>query len=50
LAFIGSFYFFLVGSKIVLAIAVGKSSAFLSGRFCIYTMRLLGLAARHFPF
>ena len=43
LAFIGSFYAFLVGSKILLAILVGKSKAFLVGNVYIYTMRFLGL-------
>ena len=44
LAFIISFYAFLVGSKIVLAILIGKSKSFLSGNVYIYTMRFLGLA------
>ena len=44
LAFICSFYTFLVGSKIVLAILVGKSKSFLVGNVYIYTMRILGLA------
>jgi len=44
LAFIGSFYALLVGSKILLAILVGKSKNFLVGKTYIYTMRLLGLA------
>lgn len=43
LAFIGSFYAFLVGSKILLAILVGKSKSFLVGNVYIYTMRFLGL-------
>ena len=43
-AFIGSFYLLLVGSKIVLAILVGRSKSFLNGTVYIYTMRLLGLA------
>jgi threonine/homoserine/homoserine lactone efflux protein len=43
LAFIGSFYAFLVGSKILLAILVGKSKSFLAGNIYIYTMRFLGL-------
>jgi threonine/homoserine/homoserine lactone efflux protein len=41
--FIASFYVFLVGSKIILAILVGKSKSFLAGNLYIYTMRLLGL-------
>ena len=44
LAFIVSFYIFLVGSKIALAVLVGKSKSLLSGRAYIYTMRFLGLA------
>jgi threonine/homoserine/homoserine lactone efflux protein len=41
-AFISSFYILLVGSKIVIAIAVGKSKSFLNDKTYIYTMRLLG--------
>lgn len=44
LAFIGGFYIFLVGSKVFLAILVGKSKAFLAGRTYIFIMRFLGLA------
>jgi len=43
LAFIISFYVFLVGSKIVLAILIGKSKSLLSGNAYIFTMRFLGL-------
>jgi len=43
MAFVGSFYGLLVGSKIVLAIVVGRYRSFLTGRFYIYTMRILGL-------
>lgn len=42
--FIGSFYLLLVGSKILLAILVGRSKSFLKGTVYICTMRLLGLA------
>ena len=42
-AFIIGFYSFLIGSKILLAILVGKSKTFLSGTTYIYTMRFLGL-------
>ena len=42
-AFIIGFYSLLVGSKILLAILVGKSKTFLSGTTYIYTMRFLGL-------
>jgi threonine/homoserine/homoserine lactone efflux protein len=41
-AFIASFYVFLVGSKIVLAILVGKSKSFLAGNWYMYCMRFLG--------
>jgi len=44
LAFIGSFYVLLVGSKILIAVLVGKSRSFLVGNGYIYTMRLLGVA------
>ncbi len=43
LVFISSFYLFLVGSKIVLAIVVSQSRSFLTGKFYIYTMRCLGM-------
>lgn len=41
-AFIVAFYFFLVGSKVFLAVLVGKSKHFLSGTTYIFIMRLLG--------
>lgn len=41
--FIGSFYVLLVGSKIFLAILVGKSRSFLQGNTYVLTMRLLGV-------
>lgn len=44
LIFISAFYTFLIGSKILLAILVGKSKSFLSGDIYIYIMRFLGLA------
>ncbi len=43
LAFIISFYVFLVGSKILLAVLIGKSKSLLSGNSYIFTMRFLGL-------
>jgi threonine/homoserine/homoserine lactone efflux protein len=43
MGFIGSFYLLLVGSKILLAVVVGRYRSFLTGRFYIYTMRILGL-------
>ncbi len=42
LFFIGSFYMLLVGSKIFLAVLVGKSRSFLQGNTYVFTMRLLG--------
>ena len=42
-AFIGSFYALLVGSKVLLAVMVGRYRSFLKGRFYLYTMRILGL-------
>jgi threonine/homoserine/homoserine lactone efflux protein len=42
-AFIISFYVCLVGSKIVLAILIGKSKFLLSSNAYIFTMRFLGL-------
>ena len=42
MAFIGGFYVFLVGSKIVIAIIVSKSRWLLAGRTYIVTMRGLG--------
>ena len=44
LAFICGFYILLLGSKVLLAIVVGKSTSFLEGNVYLYTMRLLGLA------
>lgn len=43
-AFIASFYFLLIGSKVLLAVLVGRSRAFLNGTCYLWTMRLLGLA------
>jgi threonine/homoserine/homoserine lactone efflux protein len=43
-AFIAGFYSFLVGSKIVLAVLVGKSKHLFSGNGYTFTMRFLGLA------
>jgi len=42
-AFLVSFYVFLVGSKILLAVFVGRSRSFLRGRPYILAMRCLGL-------
>jgi len=41
LAFLLSFYTFLVGSKVLLAVAVGRSKSILRGRAYLYTMRSL---------
>ena len=41
--FIGGFYLFLVGSKVLLAVLVGKSGSFLRGTTYIYTMKFLAL-------
>ncbi|MBC8441648.1 MAG: LysE family translocator [Deltaproteobacteria bacterium] len=40
--FLISFYFFIVGSKVLLAILTGKSKSYLTGKGYIYTMRFLG--------
>ncbi len=42
-AFIGGFYITLTGAKILLALAVGSSRSFLSGKLYCYVMRLLGV-------
>lgn len=44
LVFIGSFYVFLVGSKMLLAVIVGRSKSFLNGTIYKFIMRILGLA------
>jgi threonine/homoserine/homoserine lactone efflux protein len=44
LVFIGSFYTFLIGSKMLLAVLVNRSKSFLSGPWYVGTMRLLGTA------
>jgi threonine/homoserine/homoserine lactone efflux protein len=41
-AFVTSFYLCLIGSKICLALVVGRSRRFLEGRIFVYTMRVLG--------
>ncbi|KAF5039545.1 LysE type translocator [anaerobic digester metagenome] len=43
-AFIAGFYACLVGSKIVLAVLVGKSRSLFRGKAYVWTMRLLGVA------
>ena len=42
-AFLGGFYLCLVGSKVMLAVGVGRSRALLRGRPYLYSMRLLSL-------
>lgn len=42
-AFMAGFYLALVGSKIMLALAVGRSRTFLSDNIYLYTLRFLGL-------
>ena len=42
-AFLGSFLFFLVASKVVLALIVGRSKTFLKGTAYINIMRILGV-------
>ena len=44
LAFIGSFYLFLVGSKILLAMLTGRSKSLLTSKAYLFIMRSLGLA------
>ncbi|MEL7670905.1 LysE family translocator [Methanobacterium sp.] len=44
LMFIVGFYVLLVGSKIVLAFAAGKSREFITGKPYLYIMRILGAA------
>ncbi|GAB6112758.1 LysE family translocator [Desulfomicrobium salsuginis] len=43
-AFIAGFYACLVGSKIALALLVGRSKSFFKGKAYVWTMRLLGMA------
>lgn len=43
LIFLVSFYLLLVGSKVVLAVFIGKSKHFLSGRTYFFIMRFLGV-------
>lgn len=42
-AFVGSFYILLVGSKMLLAMLVGRSRTFLTEKVYIYTNRTLGV-------
>jgi threonine/homoserine/homoserine lactone efflux protein len=41
--FIVGFYLFLVGSKVLVAIVVGRSRFFLKSRYYIYTVKFLGI-------
>lgn len=47
-AFIGSFYLSLVGAKIILAVAVGRSRAFMGSSVYLYIMRILGILLSFF--
>ncbi len=42
-SFVGSFLMLLVGSKVILAMVVERSRAFLKGRVYIWVMRILGI-------
>jgi threonine/homoserine/homoserine lactone efflux protein len=42
-AFVGSFYLLLLGSKMSLVVLVGRFKSFLSGKIYFYTMRFLGI-------
>lgn len=48
--FVGVFYLFLVGAKLLLAMLTGRSRAFLSGRAYLFTMKILGLLLVGFSF
>ncbi len=50
IVFVVSLYILLVGSKVVLALLVGKSKTYLKGRTYIYTMRFLGIVLCVFSF
>jgi threonine/homoserine/homoserine lactone efflux protein len=50
LAFVGSFLLLLVGSKVVLALAVERSRSFLKGPVYIWVMRTLGALLLCFSF
>ena len=47
-AFIGSFYLSLVGAKIILAVAVGRSRAFMGSSVYLCIMRTLGILLTFF--
>ncbi|ETA69233.1 MAG: hypothetical protein PWQ51_91 [Methanolobus sp.] len=48
--FIAGFYALLVGSKIVIAMMVGKSRGFLKSKYYLYTIRSLGIVYMVFAF
>jgi threonine/homoserine/homoserine lactone efflux protein len=50
LGFVGIFYLFLVGAKLLLAVVTGRSRAFLSGRAYLLIMRALGVLLIVFSF
>ena len=43
ISFISGFYIFLLGSKIAVAIFVGRSKTFLNDKVYLYTIRILGI-------
>jgi threonine/homoserine/homoserine lactone efflux protein len=48
--FILGFYVFLVGSKVLIALVVGRFRAFLEGKIYLYMMRVLGAVLAGFAF
>ncbi|MBP1909119.1 LysE family translocator [Methanolobus bombayensis] len=48
--FVAGFYALLVGSKIIIAMMVGRSRSFLKSNYYLYTIRLLGLVYMVFAF
>ena len=48
--FIFSFYLFLVGSKVLIALIVGRFRTFLEGKIYLYIMRALGIILAGFAF
>ena len=47
LGFLGSMYSCLIGSKMLLAVAAGRSGAVLTSRLYVFTIRVLGVAPLH---
>jgi threonine/homoserine/homoserine lactone efflux protein len=50
IAFVGGFYFCLVGAKTLVAVVCGRSRHWLSGKVYLYTMRILGSLLLFFAF